>query len=63
MDKDTGEVKAAGVKDYRKLSGKRLEILCHKLEAEVKKLPELEPPGVPCSICDAAPDRCQCDPF
>lgn len=63
VDKDTGEVKAAGVKDYRKLSGKRLEILCHKLEDEVKKLSEPEPSGVPCPICDAAPDSCQCDPF
>lgn len=36
-DKTTGEVKAAGVKDYRQLKGKRLEILCHNLEAETKK--------------------------
>ncbi len=36
-DKATGEVKAAGVKDYRQLKGKRLEILCHNLEAETRR--------------------------
>jgi hypothetical protein len=35
-DKETGEIKAVGLKDYRKLSPKRLEILCHTLEKEVK---------------------------
>jgi len=37
IDKATGEVKAVGVKDYRKLSEGRLKVLCWKLETEVKK--------------------------
>jgi hypothetical protein len=37
IDKATGEVKAAGVKDYRKLSEGRSKVLCSKLEARIKK--------------------------
>lgn len=37
IDMATGEVKSPGVKDYRKLSEGRLKVLCHKLEAQVKK--------------------------
>ena len=46
VDKSTGQVKAAGVKDYRKLTGKRLEILCHKLEAEVQEQNQSPAPTV-----------------
>ena len=42
-DTATGEIKLAGVRDYRKLSGKRLEILCQKLETEAKKQQPNEP--------------------
>jgi len=54
VDMATGQIKAAGVKDYRKLSEGRLKVLCHKLEAQVKK----QQPGTAadtgaetCSIC------------
>lgn len=56
IDKATGEVKAAGVKDYRKLSEGRAKVLCHKLEAEVKKRQtaqpvQPEPQGAVCDTC------------
>jgi hypothetical protein len=56
IDKTTGEVKAAGVKDYRKLSEGRAKVLCHKLEAEVKKRQtaqpaQAEPQGAVCDTC------------
>ncbi|MDY0301422.1 MAG: ERF family protein [Trichlorobacter sp.] len=54
IDKATGEVKAAGVKDYRKLSEGRAKVLCHKLDAELKKR-QIEVPAqtVTCDICGA----------
>jgi hypothetical protein len=59
-DKSTGEIKMAGEKDYRKLTDKRLEILCHNLEAEVKKAPAAEDTG--CATCGKLPGECDC-PF
>ena len=55
-DKTTGEIKAKGERDFRKLKGKRLEILCHNLEAEVKKRQTVqpapaEPQGAVCDTC------------
>lgn len=56
IDKATGEIKAAGVKDYRKLSEGRAKVLCNKLESEVKKRQtaqpaQTEPQGAVCDTC------------
>ena len=58
IDKATGEVKAAGVKDYRKLSEGRAKVLCNKLEAEAKKRQTAQPAqdeaqGETCETCGA----------
>jgi len=65
IDKATGEVKAPGVKDYRRLSEGRAKVLCNKLEAEVKKRQpsqpaQEEPLGENCETCGAEMTGGQC---
>lgn len=61
VDKDSGEVKAKGERDYRKLKGKRLEILCHKLEAEAKKLQSPSPPEPHSATCETCGSTLEAD--
>mgnify|MGYP000864414081 CR=1 FL=1 len=70
-DKTTGEIKARGERDFRKLKGKRLEILCHNLEVEVKKQQAVQPAqtevhGAVCDTCGqelSADGTCPSCPF